>query len=170
MVSIRKADDKDISDLSRKFHHFLEDKNSLMYQENIAKFGIPEEYVRKAFEKLLKAVSSGEAILYLALKKEEIVGFAQIIEQGSNTAELDRLLVFPEHTGEGVGSKLLDQVVMDQKGRGANTIFVKAGREETHARKFYEKNGFKLIKEEKVDAPWGKKLDLAIYQLSLKLS
>ena len=170
MFSIRKADDKDIIDLSRRFHQFFEDKNSQVYQENIVKFGIPEEYVRKAFEKLLKAVSSGEATLYLALKKKEIIGFAQIIEQDSNTAELDRLLVFPEHAGKGVGTELLNQAVLDQKERGAKTILVKAGKEETHARRFYEKNGFKLIKEETVDAPWGKKLNLAIYQLSLKPS
>lgn len=167
MVSIRKADDRDISDLRRKFHQFLEDKNSQMYQENITKFDIPEEYVRKAFEKLLKTVSSGEATLYLALKKKEIIGFAQIIEKDSNIAELDRLLVFPEHTGKGIGTELLNQTVLDQKGRGANTILVKAGKEETHARQFYEKNGFKLIKEETVDAPWGKKLHLATYQLPL---
>lgn len=170
MISIRKADDKGISDLNRKFHQFLEDKTSQVYQENIVKFGIPEEYVRKAFEKLMKAVSSGEATLYLALKKKEIIGFAQIIEQDSNVAELDRILVFPKHAAKGVGTELLNQAVLDQKERGANTIFVKAGKEETHARKFYEKNGFKLIKEETVDTPWGKKLDLAIYQLSLKPS
>jgi ribosomal protein S18 acetylase RimI-like enzyme len=167
MTSIRKATQRDIPFLSRKFHQFLEDKNSQIYQENVAKFGIPEEYVRKAFEKLLKAVSSGEATLYLALEKNEIMGFAQIIEQNSNTAELDRILVFPEHAGEGIGTRLLNQAVLDQKERGANTIIVKAGKEETHARRFYEKNGFKLIKEETIQAPWGRKLDLAIYQLRL---
>jgi len=161
------ADDRDISNLRRKFDKFLEDKNGQIYQENIVKFGIPEEYVRKAFEKLLKAVSSGEATLYLALKKKEIIGFAQIIEQDSNVAELDRLLVFPEHAGKGVGTELLNQVVLDQKKRGAKTIFVKAGKEETHARKFYEKNGFKLVEKTTIDAPWGKKLNLAIYQLRL---
>jgi len=45
------------------------DKNSQVYQENVAKFGIPEEYVRKAFaeETLVKAVAAGKATLYLAL-------------------------------------------------------------------------------------------------------
>lgn len=57
MTSIRKATQRDIPLLSRKFHQFFEDKNSQIYQENVAKFGIPEEYVRKAFETLLKAVS-----------------------------------------------------------------------------------------------------------------
>lgn len=95
------------------------------------------------------------------------MGFAQIIEQDSNTAELDRILVFPEHTGKGIGTRLLDQAVLDQKERGASTIIVKAGKQETHARRFYEKNGFKLIKEKTIQAPWGRKLDLAIYQLRL---
>ncbi len=167
MVSIKKADDKDVPNLRRLFNQFLDDKNSPVYQENVVKFGISEEYVRAAFEKLLKAISSGEATLYLALEKKEIIGFAQIIED-SDKAELDRLLVFPESAGKGVGTELVNQAVQDQKKRGASKILVKAGKEETHARRFYEKNGFKLIKEETVDTPWGKKLDLAIYQLNLK--
>jgi len=44
---------------------------------------------------------------------------------------------------------------------------VNAGKDETHARRFYEKNGFALVKEVTIDAPWGKRLDLATYQLQL---
>ena len=127
MVSIRKANDKDVPDLSRRFHRFLGDKGSQLYRENIAKFGIPDEYVERAFEKLLKDVSSGEATLYLAVKRKEIIGVAQTVEQDFHTTELDRPLVFPEHAGKGTGTKLLKRAVADQKKRGAKMILVKAG-------------------------------------------
>jgi len=43
-------------------------------------------------------------------------------------------------------------------------------RDEFHARRFYEKNGFKPIREAKIEAPRDGKLDLPIYQLRLNHS
>lgn len=172
MVSIRKANEKDISDLSEKFSKSLDDKKSKIYQDNVAKFGIPEEYVKKALaeETLLKALSSGEAIFYIAVETDEIAGFAQVIHKGDQNVELDRIVVFPFYERKGIGTQLLHQAIHDERKKGTGAMTVSAGRNEIHAREFYEKNGFKLIREDTVDTPWGKKLDLAIYQLSLKPS
>jgi N-acetylglutamate synthase-like GNAT family acetyltransferase len=170
MITVKKATREDIRLLSRKLLTLLEDRDNQAYQENVAKFGIPEEYVKKAFaeETLLKAAATGKATFYLALENNEIMGFAQIIRQDANTAELDRIIVFPKLTRKGIGTKLLHKTLIDQKQKGINTITVKTGKEETHARLFYEKNGFKQIKEAIIEAPWGKKLILITYQLRLK--
>lgn len=150
----------------------LEDRNSQVYQDNVTKFGIPEEYVRKAFaeETLLKAVKSKKARFYLAFEDNEMIGFAQAVKQDANSTELDRIIVLPEHERKGIGTQLLAEAIEDMQKEGVHTIIVNAGKEETHARRFYEKNGFKLIKETTIQAPWGKKLDLAIYQLQLESS
>jgi len=170
MTTIRKAAQKDIRVLSRKLLMSLEDKNSQVYQENVAKFDIPEEYVKKAFaeETLLKAATTGKAVFYLALENNEIIGFAETIQQDANTSELDRIIIFPGHTRKGIGTQLLHQVLIDQEQRGINSIIVNAGKEESQARRFYEKNGFKQIKEATIEAPWGKKLTLVTYQLRLR--
>jgi len=133
MTTFRKATKRDIKVLSIKLLTLLEDKNSQIYQENVAKFSIPDEYVKEAFaeETLLNAAASEKANFYLALDNNEIIGFAQT------------------------------------KQKGINTIIVKAGREETHARRFYQKNGFKKTSETTIEAPWGKKLTLITYQLRL---
>jgi len=169
MATIRKASQKDIPVLSAKLLELLKDKNSQIYQENVIKFGIPEEYVRKAFaeETLAKAAAEGSAF-YVAIEDSEIIGFAQTIRQDAETAVLDRIIVFPEHAGKGIGTQLLKQVAADQERRGIKTIIANAGKHETHAKRFYEKNGFKLSKETAIQAPWGKKLELAIYRLQLK--
>lgn len=59
MITVRKATKKDIQVLSKKLEILLEDKSSRAYKENVAKFDIPEEYVKKAFaeEALLNAVA-----------------------------------------------------------------------------------------------------------------
>jgi len=170
MITIRRATLKDIQSLSRKFLQMLEDKNSKVYQDNVAKFNIPNEYVRKALaeETLVKAVASGKASFYLALENNEIIGFAQTLQQDIHIAELDRIVIFPSHERKGVGTQLLKQIIIDEKKKGVKTIMVNAGKEEIHARRFYEKNGFTLVKEATVDTPWKRKLDLAIYQLQLE--
>lgn len=167
MTTIRKATQKDIRVLSRKLLAILKDKEGQFYQENVAKLGIPDEHVKRVFaeETLLKAFTTGGAIFYLVLEGDEIIGFAQTIQRDTHTAELDRIAIFPQYTRKGIGTQLLHQVLIDQKQRGINTIIVNAGKDETHARRFYEKNGFKLIKEATIEAPWGKKISLVTYCL-----
>ena len=170
MITFRKATDKNIKALSKKLQRLLEDKKGQVYQENVTKFGIPEEYVKQAFSEktLLEAAASGKATFYLALENGcKILGFTQIIQQDTCTTELDRIMVFPEYTGKGIGTQLLTKALSDQKGKGIKIVIVRAGKDETRARGFYKKNGFKQMAESTIDAPWGKKLALVTYQLNL---
>ena len=170
MITVKKATQKDVRVLSRKLLTLLEDENSQVYTENVIKFGIPKAYVRKAFaeETLLKAVTLGKTTFYLALENNEIVGFAQTIQRDSNTAVLDRIIIFPQYTRRGIGTQLLRQVLIDQERKGISTVIVNTGKEETHARRFYEKSGFKKIKEATLEAPWGKSLTLVVYEIRLR--
>lgn len=169
MATIRKATQKDIPILSRKLLQLLDDKNSQIYQENVTRFGVPEEYVREAFtEETLAKAAAENAAFYVAIYNSEIVGFAQTMAQDADTTVLDRIIVFPEYARRGIGTQLLKQAIADQERKGIKTIIANAGKHETRARRFYEKNGFKLAKETTIQASWGKKLELAIYQLQLK--
>jgi len=168
LVSLRKASEDDIRALSKKLLTMLENKDQF-YRDNVTKFGIPENYVRDAFsaDVLLGPVREGVSRIYLALEGNEILGFAQTIERGSGNVELDRIVVFPDHSGKGIGTQLLGEVLADQKQEGIRTITVNAGQDETHARRFYEKNGFVKVNQFTIDAPWGRKLNLVTYQLDL---
>jgi ribosomal protein S18 acetylase RimI-like enzyme len=169
-INVCKATENGIKALSRKIEKLLEDENGKLYQDNVVKFGIPQEYVKKAFseEVLADAARSGKATFHLALKnRREILGFAQVIGHGSATVELDRIVVFPEYERRGIGTKLLKRAIADQKKKRAKTIIVRAGRDEAHARAFYEKNGFKKVKEEVLKSPWGKKIPLVVYRFQL---
>jgi N-acetylglutamate synthase-like GNAT family acetyltransferase len=169
MVIIRKANNEDIKALSRKLLALLENKKSKIYLDNVVKFGIPDEYVKKAFaeETLLKAITKGKATFYLALENNDIIGFAQTIQQDANTAELDRIIIFPPHERRGIGTQLLQHALSDMEQREINNVIVNTGKE-IHARRFYEKNGFQQLKEATIETPWGKKLDIVTYQLLIK--
>ena len=58
MITVSEATESGVRALSRKLLKLLEDKNSQIYQDNVAKFGIPKEYVKKAFSEktLLEAL------------------------------------------------------------------------------------------------------------------
>lgn len=173
MITYNKASERSIRRLSKKMLQLLEDKNGQVYQDNVAKFGIPEEYVKAAFSEeklleLLRDAKTGRTTFYLATEnKRKILGFAQTVERSNGTTELDRIVVFPEQTRKGIGTALLQRALKDEKRKGTKTVTVNAGKNETHARLFYEKNGFKLLKEKKVETPWGKTLNLVIYQLQI---
>lgn len=169
-TTVSKATEKGIKALSRKIEKLLEDKNDKLYQDNVVKFGIPEEYVKKAFseEVLVEAARLGKATFYLALKnRHDILGFAQVVGHDSATVELDRIVVFLEYERRGIGTELLKRAIADQKKEWVRTIIVKAGRDEVHARAFYEKNGFKRLKEETLKSPWGKNIPLVVYRFQL---
>ena len=170
MTTIRIATKEEIRSLSRKLLRLLENREGQIYQENVAKFGIPDEYVKKTFseEEMLEAATTAQAVFYLALEGREIVGFAEAVKQDENTVELDRIIVFPESTRKGIGTELLEKAIIDQKQRGCTIMVVRAGKEETHARKFYEKNGFEQQSEAEVETPWGRKVSLVTYKLDLK--
>ncbi|XRH75119.1 MAG: GNAT family N-acetyltransferase [Candidatus Methanosuratincola verstraetei] len=167
MVWFRVAGPDDLPKLSSRILNSL-DRSSDIYQENVAKFGIPEDYVKRAFsEGALRGAASKGSKFYLALERDEILGFCQMVPKGGERAELDRIVMFPGHTGRGLGSRLLEFSVEDQAREGRREIIVYAGRDERRARAFYEKNGFEFTGEVSVDAPWGKRIELAVYRLEI---
>lgn len=99
-------------------------------------------------EESLQEVQSGRSTFYMALKNGcKILGFAQITTHNDDLVELDRIVVFPECERRGIETRLLRKVIADQK-KGVKRIIVTAGRDEAHARAFYERNGFKPKGEE----------------------
>jgi len=171
MVSVCIATEQDIRSLSKKLQGILENKDSQVYRENVAKFGIPVEYVKEAFSEttLLQAASSEKSTFYLVFdENKEIVGFAQTMQRNKETLELSRIVIFPEHTRKGFGTTVLKRIIEDAKQKKVNVILVNAGKGETHAQRFYEKNGFKPVKEETINPPWGGTITLVTYKLQLK--
>jgi len=78
-TTINKASQSGIRALSRKLSELLRDKNRKIYQDNVAKFGIPQEYLRQAFseEALLETATSGKSDFYHALENRcKILDFA----------------------------------------------------------------------------------------------
>jgi GNAT superfamily N-acetyltransferase len=169
-VKIKKAAVKDAKQLHEMMLSSLKDKTSQNYKANIERLGIPEEYVRQAFslEALTNSIEDTSQLFLIATQNHTLIGFAQTIRQNEGKAELDRIFLIPEETGKGTGTQLINETIDALKRENVDKLIVRAGKDETLARRFYEKNGFKFVGETSVKAPWGRLFNLAIYELKIK--
>ncbi len=147
----------------------LDKKTGAVYREQVQRFGIPDEYVRRVFsvEALTQTAQDEKQVFLVAVEDDRLVGFAQTIRGENKRAELDRLFVVPEMEGKGIGTELLRRTLAILRAEGFETLVVRAGRDETQARRFYEKRGFRFVQEATVRAPWGDELHFANYELAV---
>jgi GNAT superfamily N-acetyltransferase len=69
-----------------------------------------------------------------------VVGFAAVSHDG-NFTWIDQMYLFPSHTGQGIGSKLLLEIIRTAHG----PIRLFTFQENTQARRFYERHGFQPL-------------------------
>ncbi|MEN6621929.1 MAG: GNAT family N-acetyltransferase [Smithella sp.] len=85
-----------------------------------------------------------KGLTYIADSEEgELLGFISIDHDG----HIDLIYCHADHQGQGIGSKLLKYVERQLKASGITCFFTEAS---ITARPFFEKQGFKVIKEQRV--------------------
>jgi GNAT superfamily N-acetyltransferase len=88
----------------------------------------------------------------IAELNEDPVGFASYsaINEQEGIFKLHKLYVLPEFHGKGLGKAILDFIAEEILAHGATRLYLNMNRQ-NKARRFYEKYGFNIIKEEDVD-------------------
>jgi GNAT superfamily N-acetyltransferase len=99
-------------------------------------------------------INSGR--VWLAEVDNEIAGVAAVLPPDrAGTAELEQLFIDPLRMGEGIGTALLAHVAALARSEGATCLQVLS---DPHARAFYERFGFRWIKDAPSDAIPGRTL------------
>ena len=118
---------------------------TLLHRFN-AEFGVAEppaaEFARR-FETLL----ADDDVIVLLAGGEEPVGFAFATLRPTPyhdgpLAQLEELYVEPERRNEGIGSRLLDELIRLVQARGCEEMHIGVDAPDTDARRFYERHGF----------------------------
>ncbi len=95
------------------------------------------------------------------------VGFASYgAHENSSIYHLNKIYVLPDQQGKNVGKLILDHVINDIKSSGATALQLNVNRH-NKAIKFYQKQGFKIIREEDIDIGSGYFMNDYVMQLSL---
>lgn len=95
-------------------------------------------------------VSKQHTFLIAEIEDDEPVGFASYSKIGDGVFKLHKLYVLPAIQGRHIGRTLLEVVEEECREAGAGKIIVNVNRY-NKARLFYERLGYKIIREEDVD-------------------
>jgi len=90
-----------------------------------------------------------EALHVLALSDDHPVGTGRLLVHDDSTAKVGRMAVLPEFRGQGVGSAILEALLVMARQRGFQTVRLAA---QMHAIPFYERFGFTAQGEVFLDA------------------
>ena len=99
-----------------------------------------------AFRQPLKAATlqSPDTTLFVARDEAgRALGCVALLDLGDLTPELKRMIVDPQHAGQGVGRKLLLGLLQTAKGRGIRSVLLEVGIRNVVARRLYERAGFR---------------------------
>jgi GNAT superfamily N-acetyltransferase len=92
-----------------------------------------------------------------------VVGMGALRRVDGQTAEIKRMRVDRELQGEGVGSRILDELIQKATELGYRRLILDTVENNKQARTFYEKRGFRLYQEKTISG-----LRLVLYERLLE--
>jgi diamine N-acetyltransferase len=112
------------------------------------------EYMLKniySSDALKKAITSGAQNFILLEDDNSWQGFASygLLEEDQTICKLHKLYVLPENQGKGYGKKLIEEVKRRAAALGITILELNVNRY-NKAKHFYEKLGFKVVREEDI--------------------
>lgn len=145
-IRIRKVQEAEVNDLQRvgkqTFFESFSDKNSASDMEI---------YLKKKFniEQLLTELRNPESQFFFVEDKEKIIGYLKLNmskagkrKDKNKTLEIERIYVFSNFQGKGVGKILLEKTIEIAKREKAKEVWLGVWEENIRAINFYKKNEF----------------------------
>ncbi len=84
---------------------------------------------------------------YVAARGQQVVGFAQFLRRFDGNGELVRIYVHPDHQRQGIGRAFLKSGLAALAEAGIDRCYVSVEMDNSPARAFYERFGFRLHRE-----------------------
>lgn len=101
------------------------------------------EYGFVEWKKDLEIIDDFENLI-VAEVDGKVVGTVAYQRYDNNTAEIKRLYVDSNCRGKGIAKKLFDEIIDRIEKQGYTKLFLETWEKLASARRFYEKNGFKI--------------------------
>ncbi|MGE0241660.1 MAG: GNAT family N-acetyltransferase [Parvibaculaceae bacterium] len=132
-------------------------------------YGWNEEFealVAGITERFIQNFKPDREACWVADKDGRIMGAVFVVEEDADTAKLRMLYVEPDARGDGLGARLVGEVVKFTREAGYKRLTLWTNDNLTAARRVYEKAGFRLVSEEGHES-FGHKLTGQYWELGL---
>lgn len=99
-----------------------------------------------AFRQPLNPATLSRPDITLFVARDETgraLGCAALLDLGDCTAELKRMIVDPDHAGQGVGRHLVSTILHSARERKLRAVLLEVGIRNVEARRLYERAGFR---------------------------
>lgn len=134
-MKIRLANDRDCAEIARLHRVTIRHINSKDYPQNIIEAWSGRTNAKRFRDSLRKCKR------WVAVEDDKIIGF---VDHGNN-GEFWGLYVHKDYIGKGLGSRLLKIAEDSLKKQGVKVVKIEAT---VTARPFYEKHGYKFVKQD----------------------
>ncbi|AQM20597.1 GNAT family N-acetyltransferase [Vibrio anguillarum] len=139
MIKIRKYEESDASGLWELFYHTVRNVNRRDYSQEQVEAWAPDNFDCEIWKNKLNAISP-----FIAEIEGVIVGYADLQESGL----IDHFFCHHDYQGKGVARCLMEHVFKVGTSRGITKYYSEVS---ITARPFYEKFGFKVVKEQSIE-------------------
>ena len=154
MFKIEKATPKDISLVRDLCYQVWPQTYSGILSEGQINYMLEMMYSESSLQRQME----GGAQFIIVYDEQDPVGFASYEEVEPSIFKLHKIYVLPSQQGKGTGRFVIDYVIDEIRKSGASSLQLQVNRNNT-AKGFYEKLGFIVIKEIKLDIGGGYVMD-----------
>jgi len=148
MLSIKKASTADIELIREITKH-------TWAKTYIPILGIKQvEYMLELFyhpDALREQIETQKHTFLICFDEDRAVAFASFSKTGPGKYKLHKLYILPDLQGKGIGRFIVNHVVTELKTQNGQMLMLNVNRYNTQAINFYNKYGFKMVKEEDID-------------------
>ncbi len=136
MISIRKYKESDAPALWAIFYHTIRNVNIRDYSKAQVEAWAPDEYDSEIWQRKMNFI-----LPFVAEIEGEIVGYADLQENGL----IDHFFCHYQYQGKGIGRSLMEHIINIGQLKGISRLRSEVS---ITALPFYEKFGFKVVKEQ----------------------
>jgi len=161
--TVRDADERDVYLIQEIAHKVWPNTYGSIVPEGQVEYMLELIYTPESLKNQMNNLNHR----FLILEQEgRGLGFASYSSIEPGLFKLQKLYVLTELQGKGGGKFLLEEVIKNIRRENGETLILTVNRN-NKAKNFYEKRGFKVIREEKVDIGNGYVMDDYIMELRL---
>lgn len=165
MITIREADMENLNTIRQLAHEIWPVAYGKLLGAGQLKYMLDKFYSVAALEHQVKVLQHQFIIIS---EGEMPVGFASFSQHKDDTGiyHLNKIYVLPAQQGKNIGTQILDYIIDRIKADGASFLQLNVNRH-NKALHFYEKYGFKIIREEDIDIGEGYFMNDYVMELRL---